>query len=109
MKMHGNGADNHDRRFVSVKGGIRENPKIFNYIAKISKINNSKKDYDKVVQRPKPAPSSQSMRLEMDVDGALEPRAHLFFDLARPVASHALTKETVRLQGLLHFSESFFC
>ena len=53
-------------------------------------------------------PSSQSVRLDMAAEGILEPLMHLFFVLTRHIANHVLTKETVRLQGLLHFSESFF-
>ena len=61
-----------------------------------------------VVSEPKPAPSSQHVRLEMAAEGVLESLMHLFLARTKPVVNPVLTKETVRLHGLPHFSDNFF-
>ena len=61
-----------------------------------------------MVNEPKPAPSSLSMRLDMAVEGVLEPRMRLFLARTKLVANLVLTKETAQLRRLSHFSDNFF-
>ena len=50
-----------------------------------------------VENNPSPAPSSQSIRLEMADAGVLDPRMHLFFARTRDIANLVLINDIVRL------------
>ena len=78
------------------------------------KINKNINDFLKlagyliVENNPSPAPSSQSIRLEMADAGILDPRMHLFFALTRDIANLVLRNDIVRLYGLAQRVASFF-
>ena len=60
-----------------------------------------------VENNPSPAPSSQSIRLEMADAGILDPRMHLFFARTRDIANLVLINDIVRLYGLAQRVASF--
>ena len=61
-----------------------------------------------VKNSPSPAPSSQSIRLEMADAGVLDHLTYLFFARTRDVANLVLTNENFRLHGLSQRVTSFF-
>ena len=60
-----------------------------------------------VENNPSPAPSSQSIRLEMADAGILDPRMHLFFARTRDIANLVLINDIIRLCGLAQRVASF--